>query len=48
MEELVLLVTNQKVKVFQPFPPLAKSDFLNADPNNTINAVLHGLSGESQ
>lgn len=28
------------------FPPLAKSDYLNADPNRAINAVLHGLSGE--
>ncbi len=28
------------------FPPLVKSDFLNADPNRAINAVLHGLSGE--
>ena len=28
------------------FPPLAKSDFLNADPNRAVNAVLHGLSGE--
>lgn len=28
------------------FPPLAKSDFLNADPKRAINAVLYGLSGE--
>ncbi len=28
------------------FPPLAKSDYLNANPDRTINAVLHGLSGE--
>ncbi|MGG7035161.1 MAG: copper-containing nitrite reductase [Flavobacterium sp.] len=28
------------------FPPLAKSDFLNADPNRAIKAVLKGLSGE--
>ncbi len=28
------------------FPPLAKSDFLNADVNRSIDAVLHGLSGE--
>lgn len=28
------------------FPPLAKSDYLNADSNRAINAVLHGLSGE--
>lgn len=28
------------------FPPLAKSDYLNADVNRTIDAVLYGLSGE--
>lgn len=28
------------------FPPLAKSDYLNANPNRAINAVLHGLSGD--
>ncbi|WP_255510469.1 copper-containing nitrite reductase [Flavobacterium sp. GSA192] len=28
------------------FPPLAKSDFLNANPDRAIGAVLHGLSGE--
>jgi nitrite reductase (NO-forming) len=28
------------------FPPLAKSDYLNADPNRAITTVLHGLSGE--
>jgi nitrite reductase (NO-forming) len=28
------------------FPPLAKSDFLNANPERAIGAVLHGLSGE--
>lgn len=28
------------------FPPLAKSDFLNADSNRAINAVLNGLTGE--
>jgi nitrite reductase (NO-forming) len=28
------------------FPPLAKSDFLNANSDRAINAVLHGLSGE--
>ena len=28
------------------FPPLAKSDFLNANPDRAIAAVLHGLSGE--
>jgi nitrite reductase (NO-forming) len=28
------------------FPPLAKSDFLNADPKRAVNVVLHGLSGK--
>lgn len=28
------------------FPPLAKSDYLNADSNQAISAVLHGLTGE--
>ena len=28
------------------FPPLAKSDFLNADISRAINAVIHGLSGK--
>lgn len=28
------------------FPPLAKSDYLNKDVNNTIDIVLHGKSGE--
>ena len=28
------------------FPPLAKSDFLNANSDRAISAVLHGLSGE--
>lgn len=28
------------------FPPLAKSDFLNANPKRAINTILHGLSGE--
>jgi nitrite reductase (NO-forming) len=28
------------------FPPLAKSDYLNADENRAISAVLHGLSGK--
>lgn len=28
------------------FPPLAKSDFLNADKNRAINVILGGLSGE--
>ncbi len=27
------------------FPPVAKSDYLNADKNRAIDAVLHGLSG---
>lgn len=28
------------------FPPLANSDFLNADPKRAINIALHGLSGK--
>ncbi|OBX21068.1 MULTISPECIES: copper-containing nitrite reductase [Bizionia] len=28
------------------FPPLAKSDYLNADVNRAISAVVNGLSGE--
>ncbi len=28
------------------FPPLAKSDYLNADVDRAIKAVIHGLSGE--
>ncbi|HXJ97754.1 MAG TPA: cytochrome c, partial [Gelidibacter sp.] len=28
------------------FPPLAASDYLNADVDRAIDAVLHGLSGE--
>ncbi|NJX14462.1 copper-containing nitrite reductase [Tamlana crocina] len=28
------------------FPPLAKSDYLNADVNRAINAVVNGLTGE--
>jgi len=28
------------------FPPLANSDYLNADVNRTIDAVLYGLTGE--
>jgi nitrite reductase (NO-forming) len=28
------------------FPPLAKSDYLNANPSRAIDAVLKGLSGE--
>ena len=28
------------------FPPLAKSDFLNADPERAIGTVLHGLQGK--
>lgn len=28
------------------FPPLAKADYLNADENRAIDALIHGLSGE--
>src|SRR5690606_16906072 len=28
------------------FPPLAKSDYLNADENRAIDIILNGLSGE--
>jgi nitrite reductase (NO-forming) len=28
------------------FPPLAKSDYLDADPNKAIDAILNGLSGK--
>ncbi|MFN8610646.1 MAG: copper-containing nitrite reductase [Vulcanimicrobiota bacterium] len=28
------------------FPPLAKSDYLNADPNRAVDAILNGLQGE--
>jgi nitrite reductase (NO-forming) len=28
------------------FPPLAKSDYLNADTNRAISTVLHGLTGK--
>jgi nitrite reductase (NO-forming) len=28
------------------FPPLAKSDYLNADVDRSISAIIHGLSGE--
>lgn len=28
------------------FPPLAESDYLNADVNRAIDIVLNGLSGE--
>lgn len=28
------------------FPPLAKSDYLNQDPNRAIQAITHGLQGE--
>jgi nitrite reductase (NO-forming) len=31
--------------VANAFPPLAKSDFLNADHNRAINILLHGRSG---
>lgn len=27
------------------FPPLANSDYLNADPKRAVNAILHGLTG---
>ncbi len=30
----------------QVFPPLAKSDYLNADVDRAIDIVLHGLTGE--
>ena len=30
----------------EAFPPVAKSDYLNADVNRAINAVLKGLTGE--
>ena len=29
----------------QAFPPLAKSDYLNADTKRAISTVLHGLTG---
>ena len=28
------------------FPPVAKSDYLNADPKRAIATVLHGLQGK--
>ena len=28
------------------FPPLAKSDYLNADPKRAVDVVMHGLRGE--
>lgn len=28
------------------FPPLAKSDYMNADPNRAITAIVNGLEGE--
>ncbi len=31
--------------IMQAFPPLAKSDYLNADPKRAISTVLHGLTG---
>ncbi|HJV02132.1 MAG TPA: copper-containing nitrite reductase [Burkholderiaceae bacterium] len=30
------------------FPPLAKSDYLNADPKRAVGVVLHGLTGKVQ
>ncbi|MDX2190499.1 MAG: copper-containing nitrite reductase [Bacteroidota bacterium] len=32
--------------VANAFPPLAKSDYLNSDPNRAIAAILKGLTGE--
>lgn len=32
--------------VANAFPPLAKSDYLNADPNRAIDVLINGLSGE--
>lgn len=32
--------------VANTFPPLAKSDYLNADVNKVIDGLLHGNSGE--
>jgi nitrite reductase (NO-forming) len=32
--------------ILQAFPPLAKSDYLNADVNRTIATVVHGLQGK--
>ena len=31
--------------IIQAFPPLAKSDYLNADTKRAISTVLHGLTG---
>ncbi|MBP7951083.1 MAG: nitrite reductase, copper-containing [Verrucomicrobiales bacterium] len=31
--------------IVQAFPPLAKSDFLNADPKRAISTVIHGMTG---
>lgn len=28
------------------FPPLAKSDYIAADPKRVVRAILHGLSGK--
>ena len=28
------------------FPPLAKSDYLNADTDRAIDTVLHGMTGK--
>ena len=39
--------TNRKGRASrQAFPPLAKSDYLNADPKRAISNVLHGLTGK--
>lgn len=32
--------------ISKAFPPLAKSDYLNADPKRAISNVLHGLQGK--
>lgn len=32
--------------IIQAFPPLAASDYLNADVNRAIGTVIHGLSGK--
>ncbi len=31
--------------IIQAFPPLAKSDFLNADVKKSISTVVHGMTG---
>ena len=46
--EAVCAACHQPTGVGVPhaFPPLAKSDFLNADKKRAIRTVLHGLQGE--